>query len=245
MPNPIYVRKNVIRCFAKEVDVNELVNVAIAHPECDTLEVANLRNINDFDKLSGLSKSKITKLLIVDCNMTNINFVTSIVNLSFLSVSNNDIDDISPVAALKHLRILRASNNLITDVSVLRGSKIHTLLLRSNRIKHMGQINLANLKHLDIRSNDINDIQLFDSKLLYRLLICNTGVDITNGYYPNMSFLAQTGSNEQVLKNKYEVSRIAPKLKFAHISDQLCPVSVPKECKLTVYPMQTECHTSW
>ena len=81
-------------------------------------------------------------------------------NLTWLSLSNNSISDISPLARLTTLTGLSLRNNPISDISALAGlSNLKRLFLTGNAISDLSPLTgLINLIDLDLGGNSVSDI---------------------------------------------------------------------------------------
>jgi hypothetical protein len=98
--------------------------------------------IRDIEPLSGLIRLSFLRLS--QCQLENIDPIADLVNLTELDLSmNTHITDISPLAGLKNLQILNLSDNEIGDIEPLSG--------------------LAELVYLDISRNEIESFHPLSS----------------------------------------------------------------------------------
>ncbi|WP_449622618.1 leucine-rich repeat domain-containing protein [Robertmurraya sp. Marseille-Q9965] len=81
--------------------------------------------------------------------------------LTYLRLSNNNIQDVSSVEELNSLTILELTNNNITDLSSFsKLTKINSLLLDDNNISNLTPIsNLIQLYSLNIKNNNVTNLE--------------------------------------------------------------------------------------
>jgi len=96
-----------------------------------------------------------------------------------LSLSNNELKDISEIKYFKNLEYLDLNDNYITDISILKDlTKLKELSLGYNNIKDISVIQyLKNLKVLDINNLELKSDQIKYIKSLKNLknLYCSYG----------------------------------------------------------------------
>lgn len=111
----------------RNIDLNKLKNMG----NLKRLTLDGNNKLTDLDRLSGLTN--LTYLSINNCNVTDLSFVKNMKNLEELRANNNKISDISALEKLKKLKKLELRNNSINDVSPLaNGQEFDRLDLRDN-----------------------------------------------------------------------------------------------------------------
>ena len=92
--------------------------------------------------------------------ITELDGIQRLRNITSLNLAHNKISDISALGALSKLRDLDLSNNSISDISSLASlNNLESLNLGANRITDILPISiLINLRDLNLRQNTINDI---------------------------------------------------------------------------------------
>lgn len=134
---------------------------------------------NNITSLDALSLLNLYKLYADGNNISDISGVESMTNLTWLSLTNNNIDDTAlngvDWSTLTSLDILALSNeyypfdsvntNSITDITPLDGlgtnNTITTLMLSNNNISDLSTVNwgnLTNLTRLNLHKNNIGDL---------------------------------------------------------------------------------------
>lgn len=110
----------------------------------------------DFKELSDLTH--LTELTLLENNVADISFITSLKRLTEIDISTNSrLVDIGPLSALKNLNNVELAYNRISDISPLT--------------------NLKKLRWLDLDQNHIEDISpLAELKLLSNLTLSNNPI---------------------------------------------------------------------
>ena len=121
--------------------------------------IQNLTSLEFATNLRTLSLS--------DNQISDVSPLANLVNLGELDLDSNQIADISPLANLTNLTVLSLSNNHISDISPLAGLKnLSELDLDSNQIADISPLaNLTNLSALDLSINPILDFSVIDGLL--------------------------------------------------------------------------------
>ena len=103
---------------------------------------------------------QITALDLSGCEIDDLSFIISFVNLEELYLDNNEITDIMSLKDLYKLHTLSASDNEISDITPLYNlTNLNYLNLSNNNIEDIDYLaNLTNLVELDLSSNNIEGI---------------------------------------------------------------------------------------
>lgn len=108
--------------------------------------------IKDYSDIKYLEKLEF--LMMVNCNVTNIDFLENKQELKTLILDDNNISDISIIGTLSNLEGLTISNNCIEDMSPLLDCiSLRRIDLCNNKINHA--IPLEGLEHIDLKGNPI------------------------------------------------------------------------------------------
>jgi internalin A len=96
-------------------------------------------------------------LQISGCDITNLNFIDKSINIKYLFVDENKIDDISAVAKLKNLKEFSACHNNIKDISVLsKLTKIEYINIYDNKVENLPDFSHSpNLREIDLQNNKL------------------------------------------------------------------------------------------
>ena len=102
----------------------------------------------------------LTNLVANSLGITYIHGLEHCTSLTYLSLWENQINDLYPLAYLSNLRRLNLGNNNITDISRLSYlNGLRQLWLTHNQIINISPLsNLTNLTLLDLSENQITDI---------------------------------------------------------------------------------------
>ena len=119
-------------------------------------ETANIRGILYDTKRTSIGISSVS---LKDSDIEELRYM---VNLTGLSLNNNQITDISVLAGLSSLISLSLHNNQISDISALAGLKnLKDLALHGNQVSDISVLaELKNLEHLSLNNNQITDISV-------------------------------------------------------------------------------------
>lgn len=128
----------------------------------DMLGLINLIGSNrNVASLEGLETATSLEDLTMSYNqISDISMLSGLSNLTILALSNNQISDISPLSGLHKLRHLDVHDNDIADITPLAGlSRLETLFIRYNDISDISVLaGLKSLRHLDIHGNHSSDL---------------------------------------------------------------------------------------
>lgn len=150
-------------------------------------------------ELKQIPLTNLTELILCDCGIRDISFLSQYKKLTMLSLGNNEIKDISVLEEfpelitlalhsnrienidslrnMKDLTILNLTDNQITDLSPLAGkTKLTMLGLSYNRITDITPLKgMTNLVNLSVGSNYVEDISVLSDmkKLQWLGLECN------------------------------------------------------------------------
>ena len=156
------------------LDAQEVVYITDENLEAAIRDVLGIPTdpITDID-LFGLTELQADVMAITD--LTGLQYC---VNLTVLSLANNNISDLEPLSRLKNLTELNLSGNNISQVKPLsRLRNLTSLCLSYNNISDIGPLSrFTNLRFLYLHSNPLD----FDAYLTFIPLITenNPGVDI-------------------------------------------------------------------
>ncbi|MCY4513629.1 MAG: leucine-rich repeat domain-containing protein, partial [Candidatus Tectomicrobia bacterium] len=114
--------------------------------------------ITDLSPISGLTQ--LSFLTMADTGLTDISQLADLVNLTFLDLRGNRFTDVSALAAMTDLRTLHLQDNAIDDISPLAELvKLGTLSLRGNRFTDVSALAaMTGLRFLYLQDNAIDDI---------------------------------------------------------------------------------------
>lgn len=164
--NKTYVSKLAL----KQIKYLDLSNKNLTNSDLDELKV--------FEGLNQLNLS--------NNNIDNIDALKSLKNLFSLDISNNKISDLSTLSGLSELFDLNASNNNISDVTTLSSlTKLDILDISGNRAIN-GVTSLKHIGELDIRNDNITDIDLSGLTNLFIVDLSKNdigNIKVNNGLY--------------------------------------------------------------
>ncbi|CAL5989348.1 leucine-rich_repeat protein [Hexamita inflata] len=147
--------------FVDELPVNQLKIFSVADIRFDRvptkltrLHVINCPNSN----FTGLEQMRQLTFLRIFSNMPplqHVNFISTLVNLTNLDLSQNQIEDLRPLQNLVELQKINLSHNHIEDISPLRKLvKTEILNLDTNKIVDINPLKyLKELKELNLQNN--------------------------------------------------------------------------------------------
>jgi Leucine-rich repeat (LRR) protein len=107
-----------------------------------------------------LIAKKVRILDIEDENITTLENLRNLINLTVINASNNRISDLSPISGLTTLQSLDASDNQISDLSPISGlTTLQSLDASYNQISDLSPISgLTALHNLEASHNQISDL---------------------------------------------------------------------------------------
>jgi hypothetical protein len=161
---------DVIPDLALETALKDVLILLGANPGA-TIEASELTGV-------GLSLLSVDNLGIR--SLQGLQFATDLVSIT---ITNNDITDLSPIANLSSLAYLNLNGNRITNINHIGGiSNLNTLLLNNNLIGDISPLaNLTNLNILSLKNNTIHDISPLEFLTLDKLYLDeNQIVDISH-----------------------------------------------------------------
>lgn len=106
--------------------------------------------------LSEISQLKSVETLHINgSEITNLNFIVKSVNIQYLILDDNKIDDISTIEKLKDLREFSACHNNIKDISVLsKLTKLEYINVYDNEIENLPDFsNCPKLREINLQHN--------------------------------------------------------------------------------------------
>jgi internalin A len=119
---------------------------------------------SDIDEANGILSSR-NKLTISRNQISDITPLQSLTHLTHLYLYNHQISDITPLQSLTHLTHLYLYNHQISDITSLQSlTNLTSLNLSNNQISDISFLqSLTNLTELDLRGNQISDITSLQS----------------------------------------------------------------------------------
>jgi len=113
---------------------------------------------SDIDEANGILSSR-NKLTISRNQISDITPLQSLTHLTHLYLYNHQISDITPLQSLTHLKTLDLHDNQISDITPLQSlTNLTSLNLSNNQISDISFLqSLTNLTELDLRGNQISD----------------------------------------------------------------------------------------
>ena len=133
----------------------------VEYSVADTTVLSIVNTILSYDDLENIGKLiNLTKLSLSSNQISDITSLAGLTNLTYLSVCGNQIIDITPLAGLTNLTDLWLSNNQISDITPLADlANLTDLVLIGNQITDLTPLaELNNLTVLDLWGNQISDI---------------------------------------------------------------------------------------
>lgn len=151
------------------VDINKLTIELCELGDCDLYKLSTARKIelcleNDdvsiFNDTSGRFPQNMIELTFINDDMTDIIPLCNLVNLEFLNISCNPINDISSLNRLFHLREIYMSGTLVVSVEPLRHlTNLTTLYLSDTPVENIEPLSrLTNLTMLSLYNTNISNI---------------------------------------------------------------------------------------
>lgn len=146
----------------------------------------NIRS-GKMDNLEFIKKSnKIISLTISDCNLYNLEGVTSLTELIYLELNGNKMDGYSQIKELPKLSHLIISNEKLPELHFLT-NKLKDLALIKCQISDIGQLKyLKNLSTLSLENNNITDIKPI--QYLNKLKVLDLSNNKINNIHPLEGF---------------------------------------------------------
>ncbi len=175
-----------------------------------------IRQKLEIDTNTPLTKADMLELRRLDAsrfNITNLTGLEYAINLEFLIVAHNHIQDIRPLANLTRLTFLDLGGNAISDISPLAGLvNLEALGLWYNQIVNVSPlVGLVNLKDLALQDNQITDISPLIA--LTRLMELN----VSNNWIADLSPLIALTAIE-VLEIEGNPGSVAPECELSRPS---------------------------
>jgi len=121
------------------------------------------------DNLAVLQEANPTMITASNNGITSLKSLASM-DISWLSLPYNNINDLQPIATLKHLKSLYLEYNYINDVSALEKIPVRTLALQSNAITDIAPIASTDAHIINISHNFVEDLSPLAGKKLTALM---------------------------------------------------------------------------
>ena len=124
-----------------------------------SLSVSRLSDVSALPRLPNLRELNITNSSVSAAAIAT-QYTSRFPNLKFLSLSGNNISDVSALSGLPQLNSLSLNDNNISDISTLSElTELNTLNLINNNISDVSALSgLTKLEWLRLRGNNISDI---------------------------------------------------------------------------------------
>ncbi|CAL6032350.1 leucine-rich_repeat domain-containing protein [Hexamita inflata] len=219
-----------------KVDDFELENLEVLDLQCNNMSNDQLQNIAKFKKLHTLNVSfnnvdlthihivtSLTKLSMRYCALSNIDQITSLVNLEDLDLSANLVIDIISLFQIQSLTKLNISDCQLKYIEGVKfPTNLEVLNLSSNQLQIIDSIGLlVNLKELNISNNKNLDITPLKSlSCLIKLFLNNCGLKslsalktLTNLQYLDLS----SNDNIDIIELQYLTNLIYLDLKCCEL----------------------------
>ncbi len=165
MPDPI-LQKAVRQQLGMDADSPLTKADMLRLASLNTLELQITEKISD---LTGLEYAvNLEFLAVVGNHVQDLHPLANLAKLTFLDLGGNAISDVSPLVGLVHLEVLRLWRNQIVDVSPLTGLvNLKELWLNSNQIEDFSPLaGLVNLEKLIINGNLAGDFSAIPTSRL-------------------------------------------------------------------------------
>ena len=148
---------SIVGCNRDAGDGIDIPDAALRAAIADDLGIQDDTSITADDMLKLTEFRFFTLHGPIIANLTGLEYAT---NLKELSISDNDIVDVSPLKGLTNLEVLELDVNGIVDVSLLEGlTKLQWLSLYGNGIVDVSPLKgLTNLETLFLGANRIVDV---------------------------------------------------------------------------------------
>ncbi|RYZ07213.1 MAG: leucine-rich repeat domain-containing protein [Myxococcales bacterium] len=113
-----------------------------------------------FSELSPLAQLPLTRLIIVQSDVTDLTPLAGLATLEHLQVQESPVQDLSPLASLTQLRTLNLSKCELDDISPLASLvKLESLDVASNRVVDLAAVSgMKNLISLSVGDNLVRDL---------------------------------------------------------------------------------------
>ena len=158
MPDP-WLRKAVRQQL--KIGANTPLTKAYLMEHLASLDTSRFNITEKISDLTGLETAINLEFLILPRNrVQDIHPLANLTKLTFLDLGGNAISDISPLAGLVHLEVLGLWSNQIVDVSPLMELvNLKDLSLDNNQIEDLSPlVALTSLRELSVRNNSIVDL---------------------------------------------------------------------------------------
>lgn len=175
--------------------------------ELSSLEM-EAKNASTITNISALSELTNLTELELPCGLQDISPLSSLTNLQYLYLENNQISDFSALSNLTNLRSLTLYNNHISDISALSSAlsgltNLKSLNLSINQISDISALSgLVNLEQLQLGSNQISDISALSNLTNLKRL------DLYSNQISDISALSGLVKLEQIYLNSNQISDI-------------------------------------
>jgi uncharacterized repeat protein (TIGR02543 family) len=177
-----------------------------------TAEISNLQGIENLTNL--------TQLDISGNQISNIAPLANLTNLTLLDLGNsymggNQVSDISPLSKLTNLTYLGLVKNQVGDISPLSNlTNLTQLLLERNQVGDIRPLsNLTNLTSLDLNNNQVSDVSPLAK------LTNLTGLGLDGNRVGDISPLAKLTNLDYLDLDNNQVSDVSPLAKLTNLPE--------------------------
>ncbi|WP_031547612.1 leucine-rich repeat domain-containing protein [Oribacterium sp. FC2011] len=184
------------------------------------LEVLRLFDQHEITDWEGLLDTNIIELDLLDCNISDVSFLSDNIMLEGLNLENNNISDISSLAKLTNLTYIDIHGNPVTDISPLSQLEyLDDIGLDGNQSSGLEQFkNFNNIRYLRITNGVMFDVNLLKNmKKLYYLRLDSCGLT-------DISFLSGLSELKYLYLNNNDITDLTSlsgleKLKTLYLSN--------------------------
>ena len=170
---------------------------------------------SDIDEANGILSSR-NKLTISRNQISDITPLQSLTHLTHLYLYNHQISDITPLKSLTHLKTLDVRDNHISDITPLQSlTNLTSLNLSNNQISDISFLqSMTNLTELDLRGNQISDITSLLS------LTNLTELDLRHNQISNITSLQFLTNLTELDLRDNQISDITPLQFLTNLTEQ-------------------------
>ena len=163
------INLDIIKCFS---GAEELIFRNIFIEEKDLLNLIELSNLNsvyfekcEFENEEIISKLNVSKIELINCDISDYSFLYSMENLESLSVLNGQVS-LDKLNNLQNLKYLQISCSNISEINSLNLPNLEEIHIGNSNIEDLSILkNLNILKQLEIDENQYNNNKEIVNKL--------------------------------------------------------------------------------
>lgn len=151
------LRKLVLHCFINEEVIHSISNVtSLRHLDLGNGSRSEIRDISPLGNLKNL------RTLVIGGTLRELSPIARLENLEELTIFSNVLSDISVLGELKRLKALKIYGSDYIDLKALEEltNSMQCLVVKVKCINNIDSLTmLANLRHLELRAENIKDIR--------------------------------------------------------------------------------------